>query len=108
LRKTFNPRSNISLDSRFEEVRRAPVLILDDLGTQNMTPWVREKLYQLINYRYNAELPTVITTPELKDDMDARLLSRMQDARLCTIQAITAPSYRGIKRSRRKTRRRKG
>jgi DNA replication protein DnaC len=107
LRKTFNPRSNISLDRRFEEVRRAPVLILDDLGTQNMTPWVREKLYQLINYRYNAELPTVITTPELKDDIDARLLSRMQDARLCTIQAITAPSYRGLKRSRRKTRRRK-
>jgi len=107
LRATFGPRSTVSLDRRFEEVRKAPLLILDDLGTQNMTPWVREKLYQLFNYRYNAELPTVITTPELKAEMDARILSRMQDARLCTIVAITAPSYRGTPRARRRRNKRK-
>jgi DNA replication protein DnaC len=105
LRSTFGPRSTVSLDRRFEDVRKSPLLILDDLGTQNMTPWVREKLYQLFNYRYNAELPTVITTPEFRDDMDPRILSRMQDARLCTICAITAPSFRGTPRSRRKKRR---
>ena len=104
LRSTFGPRSTISLDRRFEDVRKAPLLILDDLGTQNMTPWVREKLYQLFNYRYNAELATVITTPEFRDDMDPRILSRMQDARLCTICAITAPSFRGTPRARRKKR----
>ncbi len=107
LRATFGPRSTVSLDRRFEEVRKAPLLILDDLGTQNMTPWVREKLYQLFNYRYNAELPTVITTPELKDEMDARILSRMQDARLCTICAITAPSFRGTPRARRRSAKRR-
>jgi DNA replication protein DnaC len=105
LRKTFAPKSTVSLDQRFEEVRKAPMLILDDLGTQNMTPWVREKLYQLINYRYNAELPTVITTPDFKEDIDPRIYSRMQDARLCEVCAITAPSYRGAKRARRKSRR---
>jgi len=102
LRATFGPRSTVSLDRRFEEVKNAPLLILDDLGTQNMTPWVREKLYQLFNYRYNAELPTVITTPELKDEMDDRLLSRMMDRRLSMVCAITAPSYRGTERKRRK------
>ncbi|MBU0511752.1 MAG: ATP-binding protein [Chloroflexi bacterium] len=107
LRATFGPRSTVSLDRRFEEVRKASLLILDDLGTQNMTPWVREKLYQLFNYRYNAELPTVITTPDLKQDMDPRLLSRMQDRRLSLICAITAPSYRGTERSRRRPRRKK-
>jgi DNA replication protein DnaC len=95
LRATFSPNSTVTLDQRFEEVRTAPLLILDDLGTQAMSPWVREKLYQLFNYRYMAELPTVITTPEFKDEMDSRLLSRMQDSRLCKIIAITAPSYRG-------------
>jgi DNA replication protein DnaC len=87
-----------------EEVRNADFLILDDLGTQNMTPWVREKLFQLFNFRYLNELPTVITTPEFKDEMDPRLLSRLQDVRLCEIVAITAPSYRGQARqdSRRK------
>ena len=105
LRSTFGPRSSVSLDILFEDVKTAHLLILDDLGTQNMTSWTREKLYQLFNYRYNAELPTVITTPELRDEMDQRILSRMQDARLCTICAITAPSFRGTPRTRRRKKR---
>jgi len=95
LRATFNPSSSTSYDRRFEEIRTTPLLILDDLGTQNMTPWVREKLYQLFNYRYNADLPTVITSSDEFDDMDPRLRSRMRDQSLCLIKPITAPSYRG-------------
>ncbi len=95
LKATFSPTSTVSLDRRFEEVRTAPLLILDDLGTQSMTSWVREKLYQLFNYRYSAELPTVITTHDYKDDVDPRLLSRFEDKRICQIHAITTPAYRG-------------
>lgn len=96
LRSTFAPSSNISMDRRFDEVRTTQLLILDDLGTQSMTPWAREKLYQLFNYRYNAELPTVITTAAYKNEIDARLLSRMEDTRLCKTFPITVPSYRGF------------
>ncbi len=95
LRSTFSPTSAVTYDRRFDEIRAAPLLVLDDLGTQSMTPWVREKLYQLFNYRYNAELPTVITTADTLDEMDARIRSRMLDARLCTVYAITAPAYHG-------------
>jgi DNA replication protein DnaC len=95
LRATFTPTSSISLDRRFENVRTTGLLILDDLGTQSMTPWVREKLYQLFNYRYNAELPTVITTADKVDDMEPRLRSRMLDRRICTIYGITVPAYLG-------------
>ncbi|MEW5872063.1 MAG: ATP-binding protein [Chloroflexota bacterium] len=95
LRATFNPNSTVSLDRRFEDVRTRQLLILDDLGTQSASPWVREKLYQLFNYRYNAELPTVITTTASLDEIDPRLRSRMMDRRLCTIHGITAPSYTG-------------
>jgi DNA replication protein DnaC len=56
---------------------------------------VREKLYQLFNYRYNAELPTVITTADYTSDIDPRLISRMEDRRLCEIHAIITPPYRG-------------
>ncbi len=97
LRATFSPSSNISLDRRFEQVRTAPLLILDDLGTQATTPWAKEKLYQLFNYRYNAELPTVITTATSLDEMDPRLRSRMLDTRLCEIYALTAPPYTGLR-----------
>jgi DNA replication protein DnaC len=68
---------------------------LDDLGTQATTPWVREKLYQLFNYRYNAELPTVITTLVSLEEMDPRLRSRMMDTRLCINYTINVPSYTG-------------
>lgn len=95
LRATFNPHSNVAFDRRFDEIRTAPLLVLDDLGTQSMTPWVREKLYQLFNYRYNAELPTVITTSDSLDEMDPRIRSRLLDGKLCTIFAITVPSYHG-------------
>jgi DNA replication protein DnaC len=97
LRATFNPNSNVSLDRRFEEVRKSRLLILDDLGTQSATPWAREKIYQLFNYRYNAELPTVITTSSTPDELDPRLYSRMQDERICTKLVTAVPPYRGNK-----------
>ncbi len=93
LRAAFNPNSPVSYDRRFEDVRTAPLLILDDLGTQSATPWAREKLYQILNYRYNARLPTVITTAQSLKEIDERVRSRMLDKRLCTIYAITAPAY---------------
>jgi DNA replication protein DnaC len=95
LRATFSPDSTTRYDQRFEDVRTIPLLVLDDLGTQATTPWVREKLYQLLNHRYNAALPTVITTADRLDQIDERLRSRMLDQRLCTVVAITAPAFRG-------------
>jgi DNA replication protein DnaC len=102
LRATFSPSSNTTFDRRFDEIRTTPLLVLDDLGTQSMTPWVREKLYQLFNYRYNAELPTVITTSDSLDEMDPRIRSRLLDGTLCSIYAITVPGYHGsnLKRGR--------
>lgn len=98
LRATFNPASPVSYDQRFEEIRNAELLVLDDLGTQSATPWAREKLYQLFTHRYNAQLPTVITTADRLEDMDTRIRARMLDTRLCTIYAITAPAYTGRKK----------
>jgi DNA replication protein DnaC len=95
LRATFSPTSQTTFDRRFEEIRTAPLLVLDDLGTQSMTPWAREKLYQLFNYRSNAALATVVTiASDAMDDLDPRLRSRILDGQLCTVVGITAPPYR--------------
>lgn len=94
LRATYAPDSPVSYDKRLDMVRTAPLLVLDDLGTQSATPWAQEKLYQIFNYRYNARLPTVIT---MTDDaqVDERLKSRIFDRGRCMLLRITAPSYRG-------------
>jgi DNA replication protein DnaC len=94
LRATYSPNSLTSYDKRFDEVRKAPLLVLDDLGTESATQWAMEKLYQLFNYRYNARLPTVITMA--KDvDLAPRLKSLLLDVGRCTPFEILAPSYRG-------------
>jgi DNA replication protein DnaC len=95
LRATFSPGAATSLDRRFEEIRTAPLLILDGLGEQSPTAWANEKLFQLIEYRYINKLPTVMTTAKYLGDLDERLHSRLMDTRLCTIVAITATGYRG-------------
>lgn len=95
LRAAFNPASGVRLDKRFDEVKSAPLLVLDDLGTESATAWAREKLYQLFNYRYNARLPTVITTATPIDEIDPRLATRMLDGSKCTFFLLEVPSYRG-------------
>ncbi len=95
LRATFAPQSTVSYDKEFEKVRTAPFLVLDDLGTESATPWAREKLYQIFNFRYQAKLPTVVTMQKALDETDPRLASRMQDHSLCTAYPIAAPPYRG-------------
>ncbi len=107
LRATFSPTSLVSYDKRFEEVRTASLLILDDLGTESATPWAREKLFQLLNYRYVAQLPTVITTSDPIDKVEPRLRTRMLDPARCTVFAIEAPAYRGGSSGRKRTRKRR-
>ena len=95
LRATFSPNSPVRFDKRFQEVKTAPLLVLDDLGTESASPWAQEKLYQLFNYRYNARLPTVITTAKTMDEVDPRIRTRLLDQRRCVRLLIGAPSYRG-------------
>ena len=95
LRSTFAPTSVVRFDQVFEEVRSTDLLILDDLVTSYISPWAREKLYQIIDYRYFAELPTVITSSEDMEQMDMRIRSRFNDVKLCKVVHILAPAYRG-------------
>jgi DNA replication protein DnaC len=82
LRNTFSPNSEITYDELFEGLQNTPLLILDDLGTQNATPWATEKLYQLVNHRYNRRTPTVITMNIGTEGVDPRLWSRINDHQL--------------------------
>jgi DNA replication protein DnaC len=94
LRSTFGPESTVTYDELFETIRTAPLLVLDDLGTQSGTAWAQEKLYQLFNYRYNFRLPTVVTTNLPFELLEPRLASRLRDASLSRLFEVTAPDYR--------------
>ncbi|MCL0057969.1 ATP-binding protein, partial [Dehalococcoidales bacterium] len=94
LRSTFSPESKVSYDQLFERVKNAPLLILDDFGEQSTTPWAQEKLYQVINYRYNARLATIFTTRCSLDEIDSPISSRFVDPKISLVFNILAPDYR--------------
>lgn len=108
LRSTFGPNSDIAYDEQFETIREVPVLVLDDLGTENTTPWAREKLYQIINHRYNYRLPTIITINRKLEEIEPRILSRLSDRSLHEgIVDIKAGDYRRQRPDQRASKRRR-
>ena len=85
LRAAMAPNADLSLMVRFEQIKEAPMLILDDLNPRMSSVWAAEKLFQLVDYRYLARKPTVytITTSdkELKELHNAapRIFTRLAD-----------------------------
>lgn len=79
LRATF--KSEINELDLLDSARTIPILILDDLGAHNYTDWTRNRLYSIINYRINEQLPTVITSnlslDEMEDYIGVRTTSRI-------------------------------
>ncbi len=71
----------------FAKAKKAKVLILDDLGAHNYTPWIINQLYSLINYRLNNMLTTIVTTNLKLEDIDIRLDERIASRilELCSI-----------------------
>ncbi len=79
LRKSFQDNT---YSETFDTMKNVRLLVIDDLGAQSPTPWVNEKLLQVINYRLEARLPLVVTTNvdlRKRDQtaIDPRLVSRL-------------------------------
>jgi DNA replication protein DnaC len=60
-----------------------------------LSSWARDKLFDILIYRFDYDLPTVITTSQPLNEMDSRLKSRATNVSRSEIVAITAPSYPG-------------
>jgi len=83
-------------DNPLEHINRIEILVLDDLGAEKVTDWVREQLYLLINYRYEHELLTLITTNSKLDELEKKvggaIVSRIWG--MCEGVAIEGNDYR--------------
>lgn len=91
LRLTFGDKGEGSFDERFNRVRRADLLVLDDYDAELGSAWTREKLFQILDYRYVAKLPTVLTTS--KDKLGERLESRVFDERISHVFELKCQPY---------------
>lgn len=75
------PRPGVDSEQEFERYSRASLLVLDDLGAAKTTEWTEEINYRLVNYRYERDLPTLITSnvppKQLGAAMGERVASRL-------------------------------
>lgn len=95
IRKSYNQPGE-DTEKLMGAAEEAPLLVLDDLGAEKPSDWVREQLYVIINRRYENMLPTIVTTncstQELVDRIGQRTVSRLIE--MTTPYKITAKDYR--------------
>jgi DNA replication protein DnaC len=77
----LRPRHGVDSEAEFERVAQVGLLVLDDLGAAKGTEWNEEVNYRLINYRYEHEKPTLITSNvpanTLRTALGERVASRL-------------------------------
>ena len=88
LRASYAPTSDIAYSDLFQQVKEAPLLVLDGLGAQNATPWAQEKLQQIFNHRAMGDQPTIITTAIGLGDLDPYVASRILNPALCRVLEV--------------------
>ncbi len=80
LRETYN-KPGRNLDEWMDAVQNAEFLVLDDLGSERTTEWVRERIFVIVNHRYREALPTVFTSnigpKDLAEQLGERTASRI-------------------------------
>ena len=67
------------------------LVVLDDLGTENQSPWTREVIYRIIDARYESRLPTLATSNARIQDLDPRVVSRLEEGKV----VCSSPDMRG-------------
>lgn len=87
-------------------LNRAKLLIIDDLGAERSTDYALEKVYDIVDSRYRAKLPIILTTnlsmTELKESTDIRY-TRIYDRifEMCYPMQFKGQSWRKAEAARR-------
>ncbi|WP_342581820.1 primosomal protein DnaI [Ureibacillus sp. FSL W7-1570] len=63
LRELKNSIQNQTLQEKIDFVKQAPVLMLDDIGSESLSSWARDEILgPILHYRMSEQLPTFITS----------------------------------------------
>ena len=83
LKARFGDRSDEQSEAHFSRVANVHVLMLDDLGREQETPWTRERMSTLLDTRYRKQAPTIVTTnltwKQIAERYGAHIADRMRE-----------------------------
>lgn len=83
-----------SVDQRLDALIKVDILMLDDLGMGQVSAWGEGHLSDMLNERYNAERPTIITSNVPILTFDGRGFSRCLE--MCEVLTLVAFDYRRL------------
>ena len=82
---------NGKYDQIIELLRETDVLLLDDLGAENMTPWLRDEvLGPIINYRMNLKKPIFVSSNINPNDLKRHFMMNSTDEEKTKAGRITS------------------
>lgn len=63
-----------SFSEKYEYIKKVPLLLIDDIGAENVTSWGRDEILgTLLQYRMNENLPTFFTSNLTIDELESHL-----------------------------------
>ena len=91
---------NTTQKTYLSKMKVTPILVIDDLGKEKKSEWTRQVLFDVINYRYEHLLPTIITTnlatannfDALANHVEGAVWSRLCE--MCNFIATKGTDYR--------------
>jgi DNA replication protein DnaC len=103
LQATFDRQSGMTELDLLQPVLQTEIVLLDDLGGRQFSPWVEETLSHIVTTRYNASRSTLVTTnyldegsagrgPGLKERIGPRVYSRLHE--MCHLVKVEAQDFR--------------
>jgi DNA replication protein DnaC len=94
LKAGFREQEALGYDQRMAVLANAPLLVIDDLGTEYGSAWEQIALENLLNERYNRELPTILTSNRWRDELPALIADRI--AEMAQVVWLIVGSYRRL------------
>lgn len=77
--------------SNFELIKKNPLLLIDDIGAENLTAWNRDEiLCPLLQYRMDMNLPTFFTSNLNMEELEQHLSISKQDVDIVKAKRIIA------------------
>jgi len=102
IRATYNDGSAETEDGIMAELRRVPLLILDDIGKETASEHTRQTYFTILNLRYNCKRPIILTSnllltkdlPPLERLMGVASISRIREMTDGWCCDMSGPDYR--------------
>ena len=91
LRNSFDDKES-NINTLLDRAYKCDLLILDDIGVERGTPWTQERLYDLLNTRYNECKCTIFTSnlspSEIEDKLGTRIASRIRSSKIIELKGV--------------------